>query len=97
MTDLHRPSVISIDPQFASVGGFPKPILHGLCTFGIAGKHIYKEYGAYKDIKCRFAGFVFPGETLIIELWKEGNKVIFTVKVKERNTVALAAAAATLA
>jgi len=87
---------LHVDPQFAAVGGFPKPILHGLCSFGIAGKHIYKEYGAFKDIKVRFAGFVFPGETLIIEMWKEANKVIFTVKVKERKTVALAAAAATL-
>lgn len=87
---------LHIDPSFASVGGFPKPILHGLCSFGIAGKHILKEYGPYKDIKCRFAGFVFPGETLIIDMWKEGKKVIFTVKVKERGTVCLAAAAATL-
>jgi len=88
---------LHVDPAFASVGGFPKPILHGLCSFGIAGKQIYQAYGPYKDIKCRFAGFVFPGETLITEMWKEGNKVIFTVKVKERGTVALAAAAATLA
>ncbi|KAK9895846.1 putative multifunctional beta-oxidation protein [Cystobasidium minutum MCA 4210] len=87
---------LHIDPSFAAVGGFPKPILHGLCSFGIAGKHILKEYGPYKDIKCRFAGFVFPGETLIIDMWKEGKKVIFTVKVKERGTVCLAAAAATL-
>jgi len=87
---------LHVDPAFAAVGGFPKPILHGLCSLGVAGKHIFKTFGPYKDIKCRFAGYVFPGETLITEMWKEGKTVIFTVKVKERKTLALAAAAATL-
>jgi len=63
---------------------------------GIAGKHVLKAYGPYKDIKVRFAGVVYPGETIITEMWKEGQKVIFTAKVKERNAVALAAAAVTL-
>lgn len=93
-TRLSQP--LHVDPAFAAVGGFPKPILHGLCSLGVAGKHIFQTFGAYKDIKCRFAGYVFPGETLITEMWKEGKTVIFTVKVKERKTLALAAAAATL-
>lgn len=88
---------LHIDPDFAKVGGFDQPILHGLCFFGISGKHIYKEFGAFSDIKVRFAGSVYPGETVVTEMWKEGDKVIFQTKCKERSTVVLSAAAATLA
>ncbi|WFD00928.1 hypothetical protein MYAM1_003684 [Malassezia yamatoensis] len=88
---------LHIDPEFAKVGGFKQPILHGLCSFGISGKHVFQTYGPYKDIKVRFTGHVFPGETLETSMWKEGNKVIFTTKVLERDTQALGAAAVTLA
>jgi multifunctional beta-oxidation protein len=50
---------------------------HGLAFFGFAGKHIFKTFGEIKDIKARFAGVVYPGETLVTEMWKEGDKVIF--------------------
>ena len=80
----------------SKVGGFPNPILHGLCFFGISGKHIYQKYGPFENIKVRFAGTVIPGETLVTEMWKEGDKVIFQTKVKERNAVAITSAAAKL-
>lgn len=52
---------LHIDPQMSAMGGFEVPILHGLCTYGIAGKHIFQKYGDYSSIKARFAGHVFPG------------------------------------
>nr|GAT60816.1 peroxisomal multifunctional enzyme type 2 [Mycena chlorophos] len=87
---------LHILPEFAAIGGFNKPILHGLCFMGISGKHVLQKFGPYKDIKVRFAGVVYPGETLVTMMWKEGDKVIFTTKVKERDTTVLASAAATL-
>ncbi|KAG6880126.1 hypothetical protein C0992_005833 [Termitomyces sp. T32_za158] len=87
---------LHILPEFAAVGGFDQPILHGLCSMGIAGKHVLKTFGPYEDIKVRFAGVVYPGETIVTEMWKEEGKVVFVAKVKERGTTVLAAAAATL-
>jgi len=87
---------LHILPEFAAIGGFDKPILHGLCFLGFSGKHVLKTYGEYTDIKVRFAGSVYPGETLVTEMWKEGNKVIFVTKCKERGTVVLSSAAVTL-
>lgn len=85
---------LHIDPAFAAVGKFPEPILHGLCSFGISGRLLYQEFGPFKNIKVRFSGHVFMGETLQIEAWKVSkNKVIFQTKVVERGTVAISAAA----
>ncbi|OQU96573.1 MaoC like domain-containing protein [Cladophialophora immunda] len=82
---------LHIDPDYARAGGFKLPILHGLCTFGFAGKHILLTYGEFKNIKVRFAGTVDPGQTLITEMWKDGNnKVIFQTKIKETGKLALA-------
>lgn len=87
---------LHVDPDFAKVGGFDVPILHGLCSFGIAGKAILKKYGQFKNIKVRFAGTVLPGQTLVTEMWKEGNLVIFQVKVKETGKPAISGAGAEL-
>lgn len=85
---------LHIDPAFAAVGNFPKPILHGLCSFGISGRLLYNQFGAFKNIKVRFTGHVFLGETLQIEAWKVSkSKIIFQTKVLDRNTVAISAAA----
>lgn len=87
---------LHVDPNFAKMGGFKRPILHGLCFMGIAGKAVYQKFGPYKNIKVRFAGTVLPGETLVTEMWKEGNKVIFQTKVKETGKPAISGAAAEL-
>ncbi|ODA76232.1 hypothetical protein RJ55_08077 [Drechmeria coniospora] len=87
---------LHIDPSFAKMGGFKAPILHGLCTFGVAGKAVYDRFGAFKNIKVRFAGPVIPGQTIVTEMWREGNRVIFQSKVKETGKPAIAGAAAEL-
>jgi multifunctional beta-oxidation protein len=88
---------LHIDPEFSKVGGFKDPILHGLCFFGISGKHVYQTFGAFKNIKVRFAGTVIPGQTLVTEMWKEGNTVVFQTKVKETGKLCIAGAGAELA
>lgn len=87
---------LHVDPNFAKMGGFKRPILHGLCSMGIAGKAVYDKFGPYKNIKVRFAGTVLPGETLVTEMWKEGKKVIFQTKVKETGKPAISGAAVEL-
>ncbi|KAM0327951.1 hypothetical protein ACHAQA_005350 [Verticillium albo-atrum] len=88
---------LHVDPSFARMGGFKKPILHGLCTFGFAGKAVYERFGAFKNIKVRFAGTVLPGETLVTEMWQEGGKILFQAKVKETGKLAIAGGGAELA
>lgn len=87
---------LHVDPEFSKVGGFKVPILHGLCFFGIAGKHVYQKYGMFRNIKVRFAGTVLPGETLITEMWKEGNTVVFQQKVKETGKLSISGSGAEL-
>lgn len=88
---------LHIDPGFAKMGGFKAPILHGLCTFGVAGKAVYDRFGAFRNVKVRFAGPVIPGQTIVTEMWREGKKIVFQCKVKETGKVCIAGAAAELA
>ena len=87
---------LHIDPDFSKVGGFENPILHGLCSYGISGKLLADKFGPFNEMKARFLGIVYPGETLEVSAWKEGKTVIFTTKVVERDAPALGAAAVQL-
>ncbi|KAG6276910.1 bifunctional hydroxyacyl-CoA dehydrogenase/enoyl-CoA hydratase fox2 [Claviceps purpurea] len=88
---------LHIDPSFAKMGGFKKPILHGLASFGIAAKAIYEAFGPYKNIKVRFAGTVDPGQTLVTEMWRESaSRVVFQTKIKETGKLAIGGAAVEL-
>ena len=82
------------DPVFAQAFGFDKPILHGLCTYGYAARHVIAKFCGgdprlFKSIRVRFADSVFPGETLKTEMWKDGDKVLFRTSVVERNKVVI--------
>jgi len=92
---------LHIDPDFAKLGGFDTPILHGLCTFGYATRAIVYslcdgDVGRFKEIKARFSGVVYPGETLITEGWKEKNDR-YLVQAKTRRGVVLSQAYAVVA
>jgi len=86
---------LHLDPNFALMGGFSKPILHGLCSYGIAARILLRNYAdsdpkLFKAIKARFAKPVYPGETLLVESWRgENNRIHFEVKVKESGVSAI--------
>ncbi|KAF5956072.1 hypothetical protein HYC85_008928 [Camellia sinensis] len=82
------------DPKVAEIAGFSRPIQHGLCTMGFAVRAIIKcicrgDPNMIKNISGRFLLHVYPGETLIMEMWLEGLRVVYQVKVKERNKAVL--------
>ena len=85
---------LHVDPSMAAMGGFKKPILHGLCTKGFTVRAVQQHF--FKDdpslmsqVSSKFTSHVFPGETLIVEMWKDGDTIIFTTKTKERGKTCL--------
>ena len=82
------------DPEFARRAGFPRPILHGMCSYGITCRAVLQTYAdydpaAFKRHAARFSAPVFPGETVSVALWKDGDVVSFEAAVKERGVTVI--------
>jgi len=82
------------DPEFAAAAGFPRPILHGMCSYGISCRAVLQTYAdydasAFKRHAARFSSPVFPGETISVDLWKDGAEISFEARVKSRNVTVI--------
>jgi len=87
------------DPSMAAIGNFETPILHGLATYGFAGRAILKHFcdndpARFKGMSVRFSREVYPGDTLTTEMWRTDDGVLFQTKVIERDVVVLSNAKA---
>jgi acyl dehydratase len=78
------------DPSFAAMGGFERPILHGLCTYGFTGRALLhtlcgSEAVRFQHIEARFTSPVLPGEALTVSMWEtESDTAVFTTSVGDR-------------
>ena len=93
---------VHADPAVARAAGFERPILHGLCSFGVTGHALLKtlcgwDAARLKEIGCRFSSPVYPGETLRVEMWQRGTAVQFRTWAVERNVVVLSHGSARIA
>lgn len=82
------------DPALARKAGFNAPILHGMCTYGIACRAVLAAVCDYdatriKSFDVRFTSPVYPGETIHTDIWVDGEIVSFRSRVEARNIVAL--------
>ena len=88
------PNPLHVDPAVAKAAGFPRPILHGLATFGVAGHALLKSVCGYDPARLttiagRFSAPVFPGETIRTEIWRDGAVLSFRARVVERDLIAI--------
>lgn len=82
------------DPDFARAAGFERPILHGLCTYGIAGRALVLALCDYDpralaQMECRFSAPVFPGDAILTQIWRTDEGAFFRAVVPERDSVVL--------
>ena len=89
------PNPLHADPAVARAAGFPRPILHGLCSYGVAARAIVQaccagDPHALKHLGVRFSAPLFPGETLRTEIWRVGAGIRFRCLAAERNVVVMA-------
>jgi acyl dehydratase len=80
------------DPKIAAAAGFPRPILPGLCSFGIAGRAVLKlacgnDPAYLKHMQVRFTAPAFPGETIRTEIWRDGATVSFRARTITRSII----------
>ncbi|XP_057653667.1 peroxisomal multifunctional enzyme type 2-like isoform X1 [Diorhabda carinulata] len=85
---------LHIDPEIAKIAGYDKPILHGLCSLGISVRLVLATFAShdsslFKAVKARFLKPVMPGETLKVDMWREGNRIHFETTAVERNQVVI--------
>ena len=90
------------DPATARAAGFPRPILHGLCTFGVACHAILKTICDYDPtliagFDARFSAPVLPGDTIRTDMWQDGNIVSFQCTALERESLVVRYGKCTLA
>jgi acyl dehydratase len=90
------------DPERARAVGFERPILHGLCTFGIACKAVLQTICDYdhtliEAFDARFSAPVLPGDTITTDMWQDGNTISFSCSVKARDVIVLRNGKCTLA
>ncbi|MGD2060374.1 MAG: MaoC/PaaZ C-terminal domain-containing protein [Acidimicrobiia bacterium] len=86
------------DPGFAAFAGFERPILHGLCTYGVVLKAVVESAlggrpAGVESWEARFTGHVFPGETLLTKIWEEEGSYLVEAETEERAKTVLANAA----
>ena len=89
------------DPKVAQAAGFERPILHGLCTYGMAARAILAgccnhQAASLRSLSVRFAAPVFPGETLRTEIWRDAADVRFRCSVVERGVTVISNGMATV-
>ena len=89
------------DPEFSKLGGFDVPILHGLCSYGVVCKAVVDHALGGDTTKVaryqvRFAGVVYPGETIVTSMWRDGDLIVLQAKTKERDTAVITNAAITV-
>ncbi|MGZ6020149.1 MAG: MaoC/PaaZ C-terminal domain-containing protein [Phenylobacterium sp.] len=82
------------DPESAKRSGFPRPILHGLCTYGITCRAVLQAITGYDpdqilSHQARFSAPVFPGDTITVDLWKDGRDISFEARVAARNATVI--------
>ena len=81
------------DPAFAAFGGFDRPILHGLCTYGFTGRALLhtlcgSDPARFTGMEARFSSPVFPGEALTVKVWETGDgEAIFQTAGGDGRTV----------
>lgn len=81
---------LHVDPAFAKAAGFDRPILHGLCTYGMVCKAVVDglldgDASRVTGYGVRFAGVVIPGETLRTRVWREDSRFLLRTTVVERD------------
>jgi acyl dehydratase len=89
------------DPDFAKMAGFEKPIIHGLCSYGVVCKAIVDsvlggDVSRVARYAVRFRGVGYPGETYLTSYWKEGDRIVIEARSKERDEIVISNAAITL-